>query len=211
METRLLGNKIAILLFTFCIAMVNNQSLANTGSPETAADSRQENAIKDFHSYANPSDVRVKHLDLNWDVLFDKKILQGTAVLTIARVSGDLHAPLILDTRHLNIEQVETSADGSNYAAAKFTVGQSDPILGAPLTIQLPERVAQVRIHYSTNPDASGLQWLEPPQTAGKKNPFMFTQSEAIHARSWIPLQDSPQVKYTFTARIERPLATSQS
>ena len=205
METRLLGNKIAILLFTFCIAMVNNQSLANTGSPETAADSRQENAIKDFHSYANPSDVRVKHLDLNWDVLFDKKILQGTAVLTIARVSGDLHAPLILDTRHLNIEQVETSADGSNYAAAKFTVGQSDPILGAPLTIQLPERVAQVRIHYSTNPDASGLQWLEPPQTAGKKNPFMFTQSEAIHARSWIPLQDTPQVRVTYTAHVRTP------
>ena len=150
-----LGSKIAILLFTFCIAMVNNPSIAHTDSPETPARSRQENAVNDFHSYANPGEVRVKHLDLDWNVVFAKKILQGTAVLTIARISGDLHAPLLLDTRHLNIEQVETSADGSNYKNTEFTVGRSDPILGAPLTIQLPERVVQVRIHYSTNPDAS--------------------------------------------------------
>jgi len=207
METRLLGNKIAILLFIFCIAMANNPRIASADSikSRTAARTEMENAVKDFHSYANPADVRVKHLDLAWDVLFDKKILKGTAVVTIARVSSDPRAPLILDTRHLNIEQVETSLDGSKYAKTTFNLGASDPILGAPLTIQLPERVAYVRIHYSTNPDASGLQWLEPAQTAGKKQPFMFTQSEAIHARSWIPLQDTPQVRVTYTARVRTP------
>jgi len=158
---------------------------------------------QDFHSYANPSAARVRHIDLDWDVLFDQKILKGTATLTIERTSPD--KPLILDTRDLKIEKVETSADGKQYAPGTFTLGASDKILGAPLTIPLPAQANRVRIYYSTSPGASGLQWLAPAQTAGKKEPFLFTQSEAIHARSWIPLQDSPAVRVTYTAHVRTP------
>jgi leukotriene A-4 hydrolase/aminopeptidase len=165
----------------------------------------REHAVQDFHSYANPGDVRVRHLDADWEVLFDQKVFKGIAVLTVERVSQNKQAPLILDTRNLNIEKVETSADGANYNPATFTVGSVDKILGAPLTIQLPEKVSHVRIKYSTDPGASGVQWLAPSQTAGKKDPFVFTQSEAIHARSWIPLQDTPQVRITYTARVHTP------
>jgi len=91
------------------------------------------------------------------------------------------------------------------YVPVKFVVGPADPILGAPLTIEVPQHVQRVQIEYETSPDASGLQWMEPGQTAGKKHPFMFTQSQAIHARSWIPLQDSPQVRMTYTARVRVP------
>jgi leukotriene-A4 hydrolase len=160
-------------------------------------------AAQDVHSYANPSAVRVRHVDLDWDVLFDQKILKGAATLSIERTSQT--EPLILDTRDLKIERVETSVNGSSYAPATFTVGTSDKILGAPLTIPLPAGATRVRVHYSTSPGASGLQWLEPAQTAGKKDPFMFTQSQAIHARSWIPLQDTPAVRVTYNARVRTP------
>ncbi|MGZ8843003.1 MAG: M1 family aminopeptidase/hydrolase, partial [Pyrinomonadaceae bacterium] len=158
---------------------------------------------QDSHSYSNPAAVRVRHVDLDWDVLFDRKILKGTAVLTIERMNQSL--PLILDTRELNIEKVETSADGIKYSPGTFTIGSNDKVLGAPLLIPLPPKASRVRIHYSTAPGASGLQWLEPAQTAGKKDPFVFTQSQAIHARSWIPLQDTPQVRVTYTARVRTP------
>ena len=160
-------------------------------------------AAQDYHSYANPSAVRVTHVDLDWDVLFDQRILKGSAILTVERASQT--EPLILDTRDLRIEKVETSANGTTYSAAMFSVGASDKILGAPLTIPLPAGANRVRIQYSTSPGASGLQWLAPAQTAGKKDPFMFTQSEAIHARSWIPLQDTPSVRVTYTARVRTP------
>src|SRR5688572_29549270 len=138
-------------------------------------------AAQDYHSYANPSAVRIRHVDLDWDVLFDQKIHKGHTTLTVERTSQT--EPLILDTRDLKIERVETSVNGLQYTAATFTVGTRDKILGAPLTIPLPAQATRVRIHYLTSPGASGLQWLAPAQTAGKKDPFMFTQSQAIHAR----------------------------
>ncbi|HLL75612.1 MAG TPA: M1 family metallopeptidase [Pyrinomonadaceae bacterium] len=159
-------------------------------------------AVEDVHSYSNPSEVRVRHVDLDWDVLFDQKILKGSSTLTIERAARGRNAPLILDTRNLGVTRVETSTGGSTWSEAQFTIGTNDPVLGAPLTVQLPAQADRVRVHYTTSPQASGLQWLEPAQTAGKRLPFMFTQSQAIHARSWIPLQDTPQVRVTYTARV---------
>jgi aminopeptidase N len=112
---------------------------------------------------------------------------------------------LILDTRALNVTHVWASFDGKSFALTPYTLGAADAILGAPLTIELPDGATSVRVQYYTSPNASGLQWLEPEQTAGKKFPFVFTQSEAIHARSWIPLQDTPGVRVTYSAHIRTP------
>lgn len=160
----------------------------------------------DVHSYSNPSEIRVRHADLAWDVVFDRKILKGVADLHLERRAGSA-APLILDSRALQIQSASASADGASWTPARFTLGTTDPILGAPLTIELPADARRVRIEYETSPEASGLQWMTPAQTAGRKHPFMFTQSQAIHARSWIPLQDSPGVRITYNARVRVPPA----
>jgi leukotriene-A4 hydrolase len=181
------------------------QTQNNAAQPSPGATPQAPSKVEDVHSYSNPQEVRVTHIDLDWNVLFDKKILQGTATLTVKPEAPANASSLILDTRDLNIEKVETSDGGENYTATTFNVGTADKILGAPLTIQLPANATRVRVYYSTSPTASGLQWLEPQQTAGKKTPFMFSQAQAIHARSFIPLQDSPHVRVTYTAHVRTP------
>ena len=160
--------------------------------------------IRDVHSYANPGEVRVAHAALDLEVMFAERILRGTAELALER--RDRSAPALrLDTRGLDVAAVESSAGGAGWSAAAFEVGASDPILGAPLTIALRPGDDRVRIAYATRPTASGLQWLAPAQTAGRLHPFLFSQSQAIHARSWIPIQDTPQVRITYEARVRTP------
>jgi leukotriene A-4 hydrolase/aminopeptidase len=198
----------AIILFSALIIGINLANICNA-QKSSPNDMRKSSAMQpvaeDVHSYSNPQMVTVRHVDLDWNVLFDKKILQGTAILSFVRAPNAQNSPLILDTRDLNISRVETSNNGKTFVATQFKVGDKDKFLGAPLTIQLPAKATRVRIHYSTSPNASGLQWLEPQQTAGKKTPFMFSQAQAIHARSFIPLQDSPQARVTYTARVRTP------
>ena len=139
----------------------------------------------------------------NW-TSYLKETLHGIVVLSIENVSSDVH-PLVLDTMNLIIVGVEVSSDGFSYSVTPFYLGRVDPILGAPLTITLTRDANYVRIQYVTGTIAPALQWFAPGQTAGKIHPFMSTQSETIFARSWIPLQDSPQVRVTYHARVRVP------
>ena len=158
---------------------------------------------RDVHSYSNPHEVRVRHLDLELTIRFAERVLQGSVELTLETVRPDADT-LILDTRDLVVLGVESRTAGG-VAEVEFWLGESDPILGTPLSIRLPARASTVRVHYETRPPASAVQWLTPSQTAGKRHPFLFTQSQPIHARSWIPLQDSPGVRVTYTARVTTP------
>lgn len=155
----------------------------------------------DIHSYSTPNVVRARHLDLDLAVHFDRKTLDGTATWSITRLAP---GSLVLDTGGLKIQSVEAGRDGA-FAPAPWKLGTADPILGAPLSIDIPESATAVRIRYETSPEASALQWLDPAQTAGKRHPFLLTQSQAIHARTVVPCQDSPGVRITFAARIHTP------
>ncbi|MGY0624009.1 MAG: M1 family metallopeptidase, partial [Paraglaciecola chathamensis] len=93
----------------------------------------------------------------------------------------------------------------ANGMPVPYSLGKADSFLGAPLTITIPEGANKVTVSYHTSPQASGVQWLTPAQTAGKQHPFLFTQSQAIHARSFIPVQDSPQVRVTYSATVHTP------
>jgi aminopeptidase N len=159
---------------------------------------------RDYHSYANTADFRTELVELDLTVDFTRRVLDGTVELQLRRLTGA--AELVLDTRDLDIQQVETDAGGhGTWAATTFAVGARDPILGSPLRIAMPPTADRVRVRYATRPEASGLQWVTPEQTAGRKRPFLYTQSQAIHARSWIPLQDTPQVRAPYAARIRTP------
>lgn len=158
----------------------------------------------DPHSYAQPDQVRVTHLDLELKIDFPQKQLDGQATLKLDWKSPKAQA-LVLDTRDLKIAKVEAVDAAGKATALKYALAPADKQLGSKLTIQAPQHPAQVRIAYTTAPTASGLQWLTPEQTADKKLPFMFSQSESIHARSWVPLQDSPAIRFTYSAHVTAP------
>ncbi|MCZ8531307.1 M1 family metallopeptidase [Alteromonas sp. PRIM-21] len=177
---------------------------ANATDENANVEKRADAAIAsgvDYHSFANPSEVKVTHLNLNLTANFETKQLVGDVTLDIKRTKPENNT-LILDTRALDIKSVTVEGE-----SVPFEMGETDADLGTPLRITLPSEADSVTVAYSTSPDASGVQWLTPAQTAGKKHPFLFTQAQAVHARSFIPLQDSPQVRVTYDATIKTPEA----
>ena len=156
------------------------------------------------HSYANPQQIRVREVALDLAVDFAQRRLSGKVDLRIEHVDPTARE-LMLDTRALKIEQAETRAEKGDWKPAEFKLAAADRVLGSKLSIAIPADAQSVRIRYATVPEASGLQWLTPEQTAGKQHPFLFTQSQAIHARSWIPLQDTPLVRASYRALIKTP------
>lgn len=161
---------------------------------------------RDYHSYADPRAMRVEHADLELAVDFTARRLSGTVDLRVRRIDAAAHE-LVLDTRDLLI-QAASLVNGARLTPLEFHLAARDAVLGSALRLAIPRTAGEaftVRISYQTSPEASGLQWLTPEQTAGKEHPFLFTQSQAIHARSWIPLQDAPQVRLTYRAEIHAP------
>jgi len=163
-------------------------------------------AALDEHSYARYDRVRVRELYLDLDADFAQKQLAGFAELVLDWRDANART-LDLDTRDLTIERVAFADGQGGWHAARHALAARDPALGSKLTITLPRQAPRVRIWYRTSPQASGLQWLDAAQTQGKRHPFMFSQSQSIHARSWVPLQDTPAVRFTYRARIGAPAA----
>jgi aminopeptidase N len=152
----------------------------------------------DPHSFSNPADVAITHLVIHLTVNFNEKQLSGFAEYTLKNKTRSRW--LKLDTRQLYIEKAE--ADGQ---PARFELGPADSILGRCLTVSITPETRKVRVYYHTMPEAEALQWLSPSQTAGGEHPFLFTQSQAILARTWVPVQDAPQIRFTYVAEITCP------
>ena len=152
----------------------------------------------DPHSYADDAQPRVRRLDLDLDVDFDRRILSGEAVLSL---DAPGQGPLDLDTKGLAIRTV--AADGG--AAVPFLLGDEEPILGRRLRLQLPPGTRRVAIRYETSPEAVALQWLDPAQTAGGGHPFLYSQCQAIHARTVAPVPDTPAIRVTYRAALTVP------
>ncbi|HEY2684286.1 MAG TPA: M1 family metallopeptidase [Steroidobacteraceae bacterium] len=167
----------------------------------------------DYHSYANTDQFRVTHLELNLRIYMSQKAMDGVVGLQLKRLDPDA-TQVVLDTKGLMIQDVSektndiigaTSKTEATWVSRPFHVEKPDPILGSALIIDLPrskKSTLVLKIQYETTEASSALQWLDAHQTAGQKKPFLYTQSEAIGARSWIPLQDTPSVRAPYEATV---------
>jgi leukotriene-A4 hydrolase len=162
----------------------------------------------DPHSYAETDKFVVRHVALDLRTDFEAHRLEGTAELTVEQVDPAADR-LALDTRDLEVGSVQLIEASGRGKVLAFKLAEPDPILGSKLTIEFPHCCAataqmKIRIAYRTSNEASALQWLDPAQTYGSK-PYLYSQGQAIHTRSWIPLQDTPSVRVTYDARIRTP------
>lgn len=154
-------------------------------------------AVDDL-SYARPHDARVTHVDLDLEADFEARVMRGKATLDVLARPGVNE--VILDALNLAVARV-TDETG---AALPWTMGRADGDKGAPLSVTL-NGAERIVVHYQSGPDALALQWLPPELTAGKTRPFLYSQGQAILNRSWIPTQDSPGIRQTWSARIVAP------
>jgi aminopeptidase N len=156
--------------------------------------------LRDPHSYGNSDDVYPSHLTLELTLDFTPRRIDGRCDLTLAWLRPDA-THVDLDTRDLTITAV---TDGAGQPL-HYELGFPHPFMGSRLRVHLPERQETVRVVYHTHPDAAALQWLTPAQTTSQRLPFLFTQSQAILARTWIPCMDSPGVRTTYDAVVNVP------
>ncbi len=160
------------------------------------ADQSIPNTRPDPHSYFRTDQPRLQHVDWSAVVDFGSRTLECSALLRFDR-SGVVD----LDTRDLTLLAVTTMLG----VPLEYELAPAEPVIGSRLRVTMPEGTDTMRISYITSPNASALQWLTPEQTQGKRHPFLFSQGECIHTRSFLPCQDSPGVRFTYEAEIKVP------
>ena len=165
---------------------------------EPVSEKSEKVFVKDDHTQSNADSIDISHLSLDVKVNFDNKNIEGCATWDINNKHNVGH--LLLDTRMLNIDSV--LVDGNK---VDFRLGETVEHLGEQLQIPIEDNSRHVAIHYKSDPSAQAMQWMTPQQTLSKKHPFLYTQSEAIYARSWIPVPDGPGIRFTYNARVEVP------
>lgn len=189
------GRMYAVIIFMVVSQIISCQIKNENGISNEV----MEQIVKDSHSYSKPEEAIVKHINLDLKVDFNLKKVYGIAELEYTKNPSS--KSIFLDSKDLDIHEIKF-ADG---VLADYKLHEPDSILGAALEIFLNGSNNKIRIEYSSSQDAEALQWLNAEQTADKTSPFLFTQSQAILARSWIPLQDSPGIRFTYNAKIEVP------
>lgn len=191
---------IAIMVCLFAAACQNPSEENNSKAADAAiADTVGQYNFKDWHSQSNAKVMHPEHLSLDISVDFHKHQIAGSATWKLRPEKGTEYA--IFDTRQMEIDSVLYG----NGKKAEYTLEKPNPILGAALRIKLKPETEKLVIYYKTGKDATALQWLKPEQTFGKKSPFLYTQSESIYARTWVPCPDGPGYRFTYDATVRVP------
>ena len=184
-----------IYMLTLAFACDNPDQASQQEAPKVT--------VNDPHSYADPETAGVNHLDLDIALDFDNKKIVGEATISFSHLPDA--KTLRLDTKELTILEVKRSDPNTEREDAPWHLEEEDHILGKALVIELGKWTNMVHVRYETSPGAEALQWLDPNLTAGKKMPFLLTQSQAINARTWVPIQDGPGIRFTYNATVKAP------
>ncbi|XP_021711876.1 leukotriene A-4 hydrolase homolog isoform X2 [Aedes aegypti] len=164
----------------------------------------------DPSSYSNAHELIITHIDLEWTVNFEKSTLSGSASLSFKTLRDDVEE-IFLDSSDLDIASMAVKTAAGEIPVS-WDVGKPVENIGSKLTVYLPTKTSgefKLIVEYETNPKASALQWLNAEQTCGKKHPYLFSQCQAIHARSLVPCQDTPAVKFTYNATLRHPIGVT--
>ena len=153
--------------------------------------------FKDSASYADLSQGRIRHIDFHVDVDFSTSTLDIEATY---QLEDPIHGSLYLDSFRIDLGQART-----NGRELEWEFDNKDDILGERLHLKGLDGDSIFTLTFCTSPEARALQWLNAAQTAGGKHPFLYSQCQAIHARSIFPCQDTPSVRFTYSAQVEVP------
>lgn len=185
--------------FVVTISLIFGMLSSCNSKAENKSLSEDENLIIDTHTLSNYQDLPIKNTHLELSVNFQEKKIKGSVTHQFDKNRKvDL---LKLDSKYLKIDSIQ---DG-NGNSLEYSIGEFDELLGSALTVILNSESSEVVIFYETTDKSEALDWLLPNQTAGKTFPFMYTQGQSIFTRSWIPIQDTPGIRITYTAKINTP------
>ncbi len=178
-------NKIVLLAILFTFLSCNNE--------KKGTDLEKDFTIEN-HSYARVKFAKITHMDLDLRVDFAQNRLKGKVTYAIESNSRRI----FLDAYDLKIDSVWVDKKVTD-----FNLSEKDENLGQGLAINITPKTKTITIYYETSPSAAALQWLKAEQTADKKFPFLYTQGQSIYTRSWIPIQDTPEIRLTYEAKIK--------
>jgi leukotriene-A4 hydrolase len=175
------------------------------------------NSLSSFNGYRIVHTYFDLNVDFNSNILdgyvqFDIKLLDNklcdcsSSIITENKEIPNNHGnKFVLDSNHLNIKKVLLKSN-ENEKPLEFQVDTERQILTIEMNDLSNNSLISILIYYSTsNTKCTALQWLTKEQTADKQYPYMFSQCQAIHARSLYPCQDTPGVKSTYSAKITCP------
>ncbi|XP_071580344.1 leukotriene A-4 hydrolase-like [Temnothorax nylanderi] len=164
-------------------------------------------STKDSHSFALPELARVTDTHLELIVDFKRRVLKGKVILTITKLPSINQ--IILDNLGLDISCVTNVLDGTPLHHHHVVTNSA---FGSPFCVDLPPTIGttynpecKIQIEYETSQNSPALYWLTPAQTGFGRHPFLLSNNKLIYARTWFPCQDTPSVKFTYSAKISVP------
>jgi leukotriene-A4 hydrolase len=186
----------------FCIGIIlwacNPSSRTATSSTENLSAFAQ-----DDHSYANLEQINTTHLHLDLEVDFSSQTIYGVARHRMHNRGADT---AIFDIKGLLIQKVTLGAK-KHEKETDFIIGpmDKDSLFGQALLVKVDSSTQLINIYYQTTQASAALDWLDTTLTSSKTKPFLYTQGQAILTRTWIPIQDAPSNRLTYSADVKVP------